>query len=335
MSGAARYVYYEYDDADRLIGERTPHHRWTWQYDPVGNRTYEHHTHVVGIYGYRYDTYYTYDAANELEHTHKQTEASIYYDPYERTADQHVYYTYDPRGNCTRVDEADGSTYFEYNHANFATAIRYRDGSTQYFNYDGLLRMYAMDDDGTMTYFTWDSNGLNPLAERDANGTVVAEYTHGHVSVPGAGSLVAAKKQAYGATYYHYPAHNHHGDAFVQTDETGAIAQSTRFNAWGQVTHERASGPSTRFTWQSNWIRLRDGLYKSPVRLYSADMGRFLSRDPMQGPPRSVAVVIGYSAPTVMALRERLDNAARRSDTFSVHSGMRELVWITSAAGQE
>ena len=42
LSGAARYVYYTYDDADRLIGERTPHDTWTWQYDAIGNRTHEH-----------------------------------------------------------------------------------------------------------------------------------------------------------------------------------------------------------------------------------------------------------------------------------------------------
>ena len=83
------------DDADRLIGERTPHDTWTWQYDAAGNRTHEHRLHECGVYGYQTDTYYDYDAANQLQHTHRLRYQSEFYDPYALAETRHTYFAYD------------------------------------------------------------------------------------------------------------------------------------------------------------------------------------------------------------------------------------------------
>jgi|GEM_PF-6495634 len=42
-------------------------------------------------------------------------------------------------------------------------------------HHDARMRMYAMEDGGETTYYTWDENGLNLLTERDASGAGATE----------------------------------------------------------------------------------------------------------------------------------------------------------------
>ena len=166
------------------------------------------------------------------------------------------------------------------------TAIRYRDGTTQYFHHDARMRMYAMEDGGETTYYTWDENGLNLLTERDASGAVTAEYTHGHSPVDGAGTTVAARKQVGACAYYQYPGGNGHHDVVTISNAAGVVTHRYTCNAWGELVHEQVTEPAApnSLIWQANWLYLKEGVYKSPARLYLADVGRFLQRDPLGNP---------------------------------------------------
>ena len=273
-------IYYGYDHPNRLTSENwkdsvgSSIYAFSWDYDAVGNRTYQKRDGS--------EAYYDYNAGNEVVHS--------------VTDGQHSYYSYDSRGNCTHIESPAGTQYFAYDHRDLVTGIRYRDGSTQYFHHDGTMRMYAMDDSGVVTYFTWDKSGLNVLSERDASGNVIAEYTHGDVPVAGSGSMVAAKKVESGTTYYQYPAYNHHGDVIKIVDENGAAADSYEYNAWGVPLCATESGASNRFGWQSNWLTLKEGIYKSPGRLYLDDVGRFLQRDDLS---RGGSYDYGFNNPSV------------------------------------
>jgi hypothetical protein len=46
--------------------------------------------------------------------------------------------------------------------------IKYPDATVNYFWYDAMQRRYALRDSAGLSYFTWDRNGLDLLAERDA-----------------------------------------------------------------------------------------------------------------------------------------------------------------------
>jgi len=237
-------------------------------YDAVGNRTYENNNGT--------ETYFTYDAANEMTQAYNATEDST------------TSYSYDVMGNCLSIAEADGTTYFTYNDANLVTSITYPDSTVNYFYYDGLMRRYAMEDSAGLTYFVWDKGGLNLLAEKDASGNVTAEYIHGYSPVTGIGSLVAAKKTVGETTYYQYPQYDHRGSVVGLTDKTGAVIASYEYNAFGEVisadesTEVQAAG--NRFRYQSNWMTLGDSgdrFYISAARVYDAKLGRFLQRDPL------------------------------------------------------
>ncbi len=151
----------------------------------------------------------------------------------------------------------------------------------QQFYHDANMRMVAMDDAGTLTYYTWDRNGMNLLQERNASGTVTADYTHGYAPIDGSGTLAGAKKEASGVTYYQYPIINHHGDVVKVVDDNGAVKDSYVFNAWGELIGETTSGAPNAFDWQSNWLRLKEGILKSPARVYFDSVGRFAQRDPL------------------------------------------------------
>ncbi len=93
-----KVIYYTYDDADRLTSEtwnaadHTNIYAFEWDYDGAGNRTYQKRGSV--------ETYYTYDAANQLTLRH------------EIPGHAWTYFSYDSRGNCTHKEEPDGTTYF-------------------------------------------------------------------------------------------------------------------------------------------------------------------------------------------------------------------------------
>jgi len=283
-------VYYAYDAADRLLEENWKQgassvYAFAWDYDAVSNRVYERRDLGAGAT----ETYFQYDAANALAHAHALP------------AHTHAYYAYDKRGNCVQIQAPAGTQYFQYDDRDLVTAIRYRDGTTQYFHHDARMRMYAMEDGGETTYYTWDENGLNLLTERDAQGNVTAEYTHGHSPVDGAGTTVAARKQVGGCTYYQYPGENGHHDTVTISNAAGVVTHRYTCNAWGELVHEQVTEPAApnSLIWQANWLYLKEGVYKPPGRLYLAELGRYLQRDPLGAGDGGNLYTYGRNRPSV------------------------------------
>ena len=137
-------------------------------------------------------------------------------------------------------------------------SIHYPNGTLNYFHYDSSLRRYALEDSNGLRYFTWDSNGTDLLAERNAEGEVVANYTHGYTPIDGIGSIVAAEKTVGSVTYYQYPIYDHRGTVMRIVDEDGEVCGDFEYSAWGKPLHEEVNGAETRFRYQSNWICLDD-----------------------------------------------------------------------------
>ena len=112
-----------------------------------------------------------------------------------------------------------------------------------YFSYDALQRRFVVVESTGTSYFTWDQNGMNLLSERDASGSVTAYYTHGYTPVDGIGSLVAAKHNEAGASYYKYPVYDHRGSVVRILDENGTPTAYFEYDAWGnQLKDQVLSG---------------------------------------------------------------------------------------------
>ncbi|MFO7899354.1 MAG: hypothetical protein R6V58_09860 [Planctomycetota bacterium] len=88
-------VYYGYDDLRRLTAETwkdsggSTIYGFAWNYDPAGNRIVQ----PKDLGGTVTETYYTYDAGNELLRSH------------DVPPDTWTYFAYDSRGNTVRIEE--------------------------------------------------------------------------------------------------------------------------------------------------------------------------------------------------------------------------------------
>ena len=59
------------------------------------------------------------------------------------------------------------------------------------------------------------------------------------------------------------------GNVAAVMDETGTVTARCEYDAWGNPLRAEDPGGGSRFTYQRNWIRLKDGggeLYLSPSR---------------------------------------------------------------------
>jgi RHS repeat-associated protein len=288
---------------NRLTSEKwydaamTPLYAFQWDYDPVGNRTYEKRGNV--------ETYYTYHEANELLRTHRTSD------------DAWTYFQYDPRGDTTAIQESDGTMYFSYNPVNLVTAIAYKSGVANYFYYDARMRRYAIEESAGLRYFTWDRNGTNLLCERDAGGNLTAEYAHGYTPIDGIGSMTAARKPVGATTYYQYPIYDNRGTVMRLVDGAGQITATYEYDAWGNGLHVGESPPTNKFQYQANCLRLLDSegrFYLSPARVYLPPTARWAQRDWIW--PRNsvhlysafVANPLCYVDPTGYIIRKPVDS---------------------------
>jgi len=200
--------------------------------------------------------------------------------------------------------------YFTYNDVNLVTTIEYPGGVANYFWYDAMMRRYAMQDSSGLRYFTWDTNGMNLLCERDSAGAVTAYYTHGFAAVDGIGSGVGQKLNQFGATYHEWDICDNRGTVHKRVDASGNTTGSFEYNAWGESLQEEETGARTRFRYQSNWMKLVDApngdLYLSPTRVYKAGVGRFLGKDPLFR-----SILLGLTDPTFAAVRREGESVPR------------------------
>ncbi|MFA4987806.1 MAG: hypothetical protein WC712_14595, partial [Candidatus Brocadiia bacterium] len=269
-------IYYGYDNGDRLTsmewidGNANTIYAFEWDYDAVGNRTYEDRNAVK--------TYYEYDTGNELLRSH------------ELPADMWTYFGYDSRGNCLLIQKPSGTTYFAYNDADLVTQIKYPGGVANYFYYDALNRRYAICDSAGLAYFSYDTDRLCPLAERDATGTVTAEYVRGQAPIRGIGDLAAARLTRDSATYCQYPVCDLVGNLVRVANQTGQVVGYFEYDPWGNKLRNEPPVEGTRFGQSAPaWLDLPDSngeLGLSSTRVSHRPAGRFLQRDPLRTTPR-------------------------------------------------
>ena len=266
---AGKTIYYSYDNADRLTGENWYNsgmqnvYAFQWSYDAVGNR---HWQNRLGQ-----QSYFSYDAANELN------KSAV-------VGGSATYYSYDPNGNCAKISAANGSTYFAYNSVNLMSRATFRNGVSNYFYYDALNRRRAIKESTGASYFAYDKDGLCLLVERNAAGSVTGAYTRGSAPVNGIGDLVVSQINTPTTTYYQYPVYDR-GNVQRTVNAAGAVTGSFEYNAWGEKLLNQPPVEGTRFGFSAPaWITLKDDPDSStllpPTRGYYAGAGRFLQRDP-------------------------------------------------------
>jgi len=187
------------------------------------------------------------------------------------TADVPRTFVYDNNGNMT--DNGAGQTY-EWDAANRLTAINYASTNQRTeFTYDGLGRRIAIYEktNGTVTnekHFVWD--GLSIAEERDASGSVTKKF-YGNGEMRGTTKL--------------YYARDHLGSIREVTDDIGVLRARYDYTPWGTRSANAISGAvalECDFGFTGHYYHSSSQLHLAPYRAYSADLGRWLSRDPIE-----------------------------------------------------
>jgi len=274
---ATHTIYYQYDEADRLLTELwskagTPEvYAFRYAYDAAGNRLRQR---VTGS-----DVYYSYDEAHQLR---VSGTTSAWATP--------TYYIYDKDGSLTNLVEPSGATYFAYNAAGLIARIQWKDASKTYFFYDGALQRYGMVDAGatSATYFLW--NGPNLIQELNADGTVKEEHTNAQTPIAGIGQLVETNRPGQAQAKI-YPIQDPRGSITKWMQSDGATVFAAReYDSFGNLIPNSSAGTwPGRIGYQGqSWLEILSAngsqrLMLSPTRIYDPGTGRFLQNEPLLG----------------------------------------------------
>jgi RHS repeat-associated protein len=203
-------------------------------------------------------------------------------------------YTYDPLGN--RLAEQNGvsiytATYNGLNQINTSTApgasrtnewdarnrlVAVNAGSTRTeLNYDGISRLHSIRKltngvQASLRRFVWCDNDL--CEERDASGAIITKRFFNQGMKIEAGAYV-------GSYYY---ARDHLGSVRELTDSGGSVRAHYSYDSFGRRT--RVAGDiEADHGFAQMFSAPEAGLSLTRFRAYDAELGRWLSRDPMQG----------------------------------------------------
>jgi len=132
-------------------------------------------------------------------------------------------------------------------------------------------------------YFVYSGNQV--IADVDATGGLRRAYVWG----PGIDNLLAMTVYTGATVKTYFALTDHQGTVHALADETGAIVESYRFNAWGRVLGVYDSNNQqlnnsqlgNRYLFQGREYSWNTGLYNFRARWYDPITGRWLSNDPI------------------------------------------------------
>jgi RHS repeat-associated protein len=222
-------------------------YNFTYEYDGAGNLISKTEN---GEYGY------SYDAKNRL--TAEQKDGALVNT-----------YQYDDRDNRVKQNAADLSLFeamsdTTYSYDNRNRLISLDDGETHTYAYNA--ENYRIQKDSVKYAYEYDK----PIAEYDESGTTAFNLF---------GTNLICRITGGEKYYYHY---NAHGDVIAVTDETGALAATYEYDAWGNITAETGDIDNP-FRYAGYVYDEETKLYYLNARYYDPLTGRFLTEDTYLG----------------------------------------------------
>lgn len=175
--------------------------------------------------------------------------------------------SYDNSGNL--ID--DGTNTYEYDYENRLVKVTRKSDSTVLgeYKYDAFGRRIEKQANGVATAYFYDDNRVT---EEQIGGITEATYVYGR----NIDEVVIMERG--GETYYYHT--NSLGSVIALTDGTGTEVERYNYDAYGLPSiHNSAVNNPYMFTGRR--IDQETGLYYYRARQYSANLGRFLQRDPI------------------------------------------------------
>jgi RHS repeat-associated protein len=172
---------------------------------------------------------------------------------------------YDANGNLT----SDGTRTFEWDPMNRLTAVTSGTHRSE-FTYNGLSQRVKIleKDNGNVTstkQFVWVPGDTQPAEERDGSNSVTKRYYPQGTQV--------------GSTNYYYT-RDHLGSVREMTDNSGVVQVRYDYDPYGRRTKVTGSLDAD-FGFTGHYFHQPSGLHLALYRAYDADLGRWISRDPL------------------------------------------------------
>jgi len=184
-------------------------------------------------------------------------------------------YAYGSNGELkTKTDSATGAqTRYQYDALGNLLKVVLPTGDSVEYLMDGQNRRVGRKWNGAVTHRWLYQNQLNPIAELDSTGAMVSRFVYGsRGNVPD--YLVRG-----GAVYRLVTDHLGSVRAVVDT-ATGAVAQWTSYDAWGNVLADSGSGFQP-FGFAGGMADSATGLVRFGARDYDPAVGRWTAKDPI------------------------------------------------------
>lgn len=178
-------------------------------------------------------------------------------------------FDYDADGNLTHKYKTGFDQVLTWNSLGQLVQV-VTDGQTVTFGYDAAGRRVRKTVNGVVTRYLY--NGANRIADLDAAGNVLAEYTY----YPGADRPHAMRKN--GSVYYYLA--DGPGNVVGLVDAYGNLVNEYRYGPFGETETVRETvAQPFRFTGRE--LDGETGLYYYRARYYDPLPGRFISEDPL------------------------------------------------------
>ncbi len=206
---------------------------------------------------------YAFDVVGNRTSSHLS--ASYNYQPFNRmSATASKTMSYDANGNMTSKNDVSGSWTYSWDYENRMTSATNGTNSVSYA-YDALGRRVKRTESANITKFTYD--GLDVVMDDD-NGTLT-KYQNG------LGIDNKLKMNVNGTAKYFLQ--DHLGSTVSLADSSGTVSSSASYDSFGNSTNNL----TTRYQFTGREKDEFTGLHYYRARWYDANLGRFISEDPI------------------------------------------------------
>ncbi|MDD3793830.1 MAG: M15 family metallopeptidase [Candidatus Gracilibacteria bacterium] len=249
---------YMYDDIYRLTNVNETNSGTileSFNYDNVGNRINSFNLNTGSGASYDYET----NILNQYTTLSGSTLSGS------------LNYTYDNNGNLKN----DGEKTFSYDYKNRLTKVETSSGIIAQYSYDVLDRRYLKELENEKVEYIFSNENI--LTEKVTDLVNQTTTTKNYINGIGLDDLVAYKEN--NDIYYFHK--NHLGSVEGISDSSGNVVVSYEYDSFGnfEITSGVDNGNTRLFTGREYDKEI--GLYYNRARYYNPELGRFISRDPI------------------------------------------------------